>query len=100
VAEIESITASVWRLRFPIVNAYIVRTSTALALVDTGPLGASDEIVGALSDLSAAPSDVRWIVLTHSHKDHAGSAASLVELSGAEVVAGAEDARVIAGVVP
>ena len=100
VAALISVTPTVWLLRFPVVNVYLVRTSSGIAIVDTGPLGSEHEVFKALARLEAAWSDVRWIVLTHSHKDHAGSAAALVEMTGAVVLAGAKDAPVIAGIAP
>ena len=99
-AEVEAITPTLWLLRFPVVNAYLVRTSDGIAIVDTGPAGSEDEIVRALAAIDATLAELRHIVLTHSHKDHAGSAASLAAMSGAVVLAGSRDARVIAGDAP
>ena len=64
-------------------------------MVDTGPLGSDDDVVGAVTGLGASPTDLRWIVLTHCHKDHVGSAAAVAERTGAVVLASAKDAPVI-----
>jgi glyoxylase-like metal-dependent hydrolase (beta-lactamase superfamily II) len=82
------------------VNAYIVRTTEGVAIVDTGPVGSHDDVVGAVAELGASATDIRWIVLTHCHKDHVGSAAALVEMTGAVVLASAKDAPVIEGLMP
>jgi glyoxylase-like metal-dependent hydrolase (beta-lactamase superfamily II) len=94
------IAPTVWLLRFPVVNAYLVRTTAGAAIIDTGPLGSDDDVLNALGQLGFGASELRWIVLTHSHKDHAGSAAALVGRTGARVLAGARDAPVIAGISP
>jgi glyoxylase-like metal-dependent hydrolase (beta-lactamase superfamily II) len=92
-----SITPTVWLLRFAVVNAYIVRTTSGIALIDTGPAGSEAQVLDALTHLDAEAADLCHIVLTHSHKDHAGSAAALAARTGAMVLAGREDAAVIAG---
>jgi glyoxylase-like metal-dependent hydrolase (beta-lactamase superfamily II) len=97
--ELESITRAVWMLRFPVVNAYLVRVDQGFATIDSGPLGSEGEILAAIDELGSARG-LEHIVLTHSHKDHAGSAAALVAATGAVVMAGAADAPVIAGRAP
>jgi len=74
-----------------------VRNGSELALIDAGPFGTEDEILGAVADVGGGPGDLGQIVLTHSHKDHAGSAGALVARTGARLSAGARDASVIAG---
>ena len=58
-----------------------------MAVVDTGTSGNGDAIVSYMKQLGRSPGDLRWIVLTHFHFDHSGSAAELHELTGARVVA-------------
>lgn len=58
-----------------------------LTLVDTGFAGNAPAVLVYLRRLGFAPSQLAWIVLTHRHPDHAGSAARLRELTGARVVA-------------
>lgn len=94
------IAPDVWALPFPGVLAYLVRVPTGFVLVDSGPPGGEAEILDALRQLGAAPDDLREIVLTHAHNDHAGSAAALARATGARVLAGADDAAVISGTAP
>jgi len=84
-------------LRFPVVQAYLVRGDTWFALVDSGPLGSEMAILDALSAVSGGAGRLGQIVLTHCHKDHAGSAAALAAETGATVLAGVDDAPVITG---
>jgi glyoxylase-like metal-dependent hydrolase (beta-lactamase superfamily II) len=65
-------------------------------LVDSGPPGSADAILGALRSLGHEPSSLGTILLTHAHLDHSGSAAALRDATGARVVASKADADLIA----
>src|SRR5262249_14173576 len=75
VVPLVQLTPRIWLLRFPVVNAYIVRTTDGVAVIDTGSVGSDSDVIAAICELGATASDLRWIVLTHCHKDHVGSAA-------------------------
>ncbi len=62
-----------------------------MAVVDTGIPGNGDAIVSYIRKLGRSPEELRWIVLTHFHYDHSGSAAELHELTGAKIVAHAAE---------
>ena len=66
-----------------------------MAVVDTGIAGNGDAIVDQIRKIGRSPSDLRWIVVTHFHFDHSGSAAELHELTGARIVA--HSAETLAG---
>ena len=65
----------------PGTNSYLVGTD-ALAVVDPGPDDAGH--VDAL--VAAGGGQIRWVVVTHTHPDHAPAAARLAARTGAEVV--------------
>jgi glyoxylase-like metal-dependent hydrolase (beta-lactamase superfamily II) len=65
----------------PGTNTYLVGT-TELAVVDPGPDDAGH--LDALAELGAGR--IRWIVVTHTHPDHAPGAAGLAARTGAEVL--------------
>jgi glyoxylase-like metal-dependent hydrolase (beta-lactamase superfamily II) len=67
-----------------VVNAFLVEADV-LTLIDTGTPGGAPRIRAALRDAGRAPGDLRRIVLTHRHSDHAGNAAELARLTGADV---------------
>ena len=58
-----------------------------MAVVDTGISGNGESIVSYIRKIGRSPSDLRWIIVTHFHFDHSGSAAELHELTGARIVA-------------
>ena len=57
-----------------------------MAVVDTGIPGNGDAIVSYIRSLNRSPSDLRWILLTHFHFDHTGSAAELHQMTEAKIV--------------
>jgi len=73
---------------FPVgpINIYLV-LEDPLTLIDTGPK--TDEALSALRyqlrELGLVTSDLRRIVLTHTHEDHCGLAGTLQRESGARV---------------
>ncbi len=79
------------------VALFLVEHRGVLSIIDTGTPGSVKRILGALEKAGRKPEDVRQIVLTHCHGDHAGDAKALKEATGAIVVAGAEDVAVIEG---
>ena len=48
------------------------------AIVDPGPSSSLDGLVGGLAELGVALTDIRHVLLTHVHLDHAGGAGHLV----------------------
>jgi glyoxylase-like metal-dependent hydrolase (beta-lactamase superfamily II) len=68
------------------VNCY-VSTSAPMTLIDTGPKWdeAREAMQAELAVLGLTMADVQRIVITHTHADHYGLAAEIVQASGAEV---------------
>ena len=96
-ASARRIVDGVWRLRLPLpwddiphVNAYaLARGDGGVTLVDCGGAGDPscwDALVGALAEAGFAVADVRAVVLTHYHSDHAGLVARLVDETGCPVL--------------
>ena len=77
-------------------NAYILK-GKHIALVDTLNPKAYKKIVRAFTDQGLSVGDIEFVLITHNHFDHAGNVARIKEISGATVIAGAEDAGIIEG---
>ncbi len=87
-------------LRFPVGQAYLWRDGEELTLIDAGTIGSGRPIADAVTALGHAPREVRRVVLTHFHEDHAGGAGEFAALSGAEVLAHHLDAPFVRGELP
>ena len=74
-------------LPFHMVNCFLVKGKAGCILVDTGLPGSEHKINKVLRKHGLSFTDIKLIVITHAHIDHAGSAARLRELSGAPIVA-------------
>lgn len=66
-----------------LIASYLI-ASEKVALIDIGPGSSSDQLIGILRDLKVEPD---YLIVTHVHLDHAGSAGHLVrEYPEAKVV--------------
>ena len=74
-------------LPFRIVNAHLIVGSKGCILVDAGLPGTEIRVERVLKKLGKSFSDIKLIMITHAHVDHAGNAAVLRKLSGAPIVA-------------
>ena len=85
------ITPRLWLLEMGMVNAYLVKTEEGLVLVDAGWPNKADAIFEAVQQTGNNPADIRHLILTHAHIDHAGSAAEIKRRTGAKVYVHAAD---------
>lgn len=74
-------------LPFGMVNCHLVIGAQGCVLVDAGLPGSEPKVERALKQHGLTFKDIKLIVITHAHVDHAGSAARLRELSGAPILA-------------
>lgn len=66
------------------IASFVIPSSEGPIVVETGPHSTYPQLVKGLSDLGYQPSDVRHVLLSHIHFDHAGAAWALAE-AGATV---------------
>ena len=73
------------------VAAYVIETSKGLMLIDSlyGPW--VEPMINSISSLGLDPNDIRYVLVTHGHFDHAGGAAEINRRYGATVVMTRED---------
>jgi hydroxyacylglutathione hydrolase len=69
------------------VNAHAIISERGCILVDAGLPGSEHKIARVLARYGLSLQNIKLIVVTHAHVDHAGSAARLRELSGAPILA-------------
>ncbi len=79
------------RLRLRASNCYLLRHD-GVVVIDSGLRGETDAILRAMGRKGMRPADLRLILLTHGHFDHAGGAARLAAATGAPVALHAADA--------
>lgn len=79
------------------VNAFIIRNGGELTVIDTGyPVSRDTEVMlSSIKKLGCQPSDVKNILVTHAHYDHAGGLASLKEATDASVWMHPLDAKLV-----
>ena len=79
---------------------HVLADASGVVLLDTGFPGDAKRIRWRLDEIGAGPKDVRAILLTHGHIDHAGNAAELRAWSGAPIHAHPAEQAHIDGVFP
>lgn len=90
----ERVLPGIWRLRLPLPwpgvphgNAWAVESDGGIVMFDTGMGGKGRlrQLDLALAQAGFGVEDVRLVVCTHSHTDHYGLGASIVERAGCEL---------------
>jgi len=59
--------------------SHLIVENGEAAFVDVGPSPACELLLEGLNSLGLQPENVRYIILTHIHLDHAGGASSLMQ---------------------
>ena len=77
------------------VSAYLLTTSDGLVLIDTTFPETTDFVLDNIRAVGFDPAKIKYILITHSHADHYGSAAKIQQLSKARVGMSLEDWQVV-----
>lgn len=78
------------------VSSFLITTPAGHFLLDTGFADTVPLIQRSVVQLSFRPDDIKYILSSHAHVDHVGGHALMHRLTGATIVASAEDARLLA----
>ncbi len=89
------VTETIYRIPLAWSMAYVLRDGRDVTLIDCGLARDLPALVAGLLGLGIMPSDVRALLLTHGHCDHAGNAAFFAS-QGATIIAHHNEARFIA----
>jgi metallo-beta-lactamase class B len=85
-----------WRIGTEGVNALLVKTDAGAVLIDGGMPQAAGMLLAHMGALGVQPGDLKLIVHSHAHGDHAGPLAAIRRATGAAVVSNAESAVLLA----
>lgn len=85
-----------WQIGTENLTALLVQTAKGAVLLDGGMPQMASHLLDNMKARGVAPQDLRLILLSHAHADHAGPVAELKRRSGAHVVANAESAVLLA----
>jgi metallo-beta-lactamase class B len=77
------------------ISAVLITSSAGHILVDVGGPEAAAQVVAHIRKLGFRVEDIRYILNSHAHQDHAGAIADLQKLSGATVLASPASVRVL-----
>lgn len=59
---------------------YLIKNSDELALIDCGTKHSCNQILSTIKMIGASVNQVRWIIPTHVHLDHASGAGKLIQI--------------------
>ncbi len=63
-----------------IIASFLLTGEGPTAIIETGPTTCIENLMRGLEDRGVSPEDVKKVLLTHVHLDHAGASGNLVEL--------------------
>lgn len=76
-------------------GVFLITARTGDVLIDAGVPGEAPLIEANIRELGVNLRDIKWILNSHAHSDHAGGMAQLAHDTGAQVIAGAADAPLL-----
>ncbi|WP_028313590.1 MBL fold metallo-hydrolase [Desulfatibacillum aliphaticivorans] len=85
------------RLRTGFANVWLLKGKQGYLMVDAGLPGKHRILFNRLKRLNISPEEIRLIVITHVHFDHAGNLAAIVKRSGCPVIVHKAEAGDLAG---
>jgi glyoxylase-like metal-dependent hydrolase (beta-lactamase superfamily II) len=88
------ISSNIYQISLGWVNVFVIEDD-GLTLIDTGTKGSTGKIFSAIKNEGKNPYNIKRIILTHAHPDHAGSAEELKRMLGVPVMAHREDAKIM-----
>jgi metallo-beta-lactamase class B len=84
------LAANTWYVGTKGLASVLVVDKKGLVLIDGGLPQSAALILGNVRKAGFDPANIRWILNSHAHFDHAGGIAALARITGAQVAAGRE----------
>lgn len=73
------LTVDLWFLEKPgVIAAFLLRGAGEAALIDVGPASTAETLLAAAAAAGVAPEEIRHLLVTHVHLDHAGASGVLL----------------------
>jgi metallo-beta-lactamase class B len=85
-----------WQIGTAELTALLLKGSEGTILIDGGMPQAADHLLANMRKLGVEPGDLKLILHSHAHADHAGPLAAIQRATGARVVSNAESAQLLA----
>jgi ribonuclease/clavin/mitogillin len=67
-------------------HTFLVDLSRGKLMIDAGWPGSLPALKSQLRQYGIAPTEIKWVLITHMHPDHAGLAQEIKQLSGARLI--------------
>ena len=85
-----------WYIGTQGLSALLIRTPEGAVLIDGGMPQAAETLLQRMRELGVQPHDLKLILHSHAHADHAGPIAAVRRATGARLVSNAESAALLA----
>lgn len=90
------IADNTWYIGTAGLSALLVKTGAGVVLIDGGMPQAADMLLANMERTGVSPSELKYILHSHAHADHAGPLAAVLRATGATLVSNAESAVLLA----
>lgn len=90
------IAENTWQIGTAELTSLLLKTSNGAILIDGGMPQSAEHLLANMRKLGVEPGDLKLILLSHGHGDHAGSLAAIKRATGAQLVSNAESAALMA----
>src|SRR5258707_12336667 len=80
---VKSVIKGVHVVTMGISNSYLIEGDDGLTLIDAGYPRKEAAVFEAIRELGRSPDQLKHLIFTHGHPDHIGSAAAIVQQTGA-----------------
>ncbi|MET3108541.1 metallo-beta-lactamase class B [Oxalobacteraceae bacterium GrIS 1.18] len=84
-----------WYIGSEGLSAVLIKTKKGAILIDGGLPGATKMLLTHMAQLGVSSHDLKWILLSHAHFDHAGPLAEIHRVTGAQLATNAETATLL-----
>jgi glyoxylase-like metal-dependent hydrolase (beta-lactamase superfamily II) len=91
----QRVTEHVYRIESGDASVFIINQPESLTLIDAGFPGTVADVEQAVRSLGRRPEDIKDVLVTHCHPDHAGGLAEIKRATGARVLMHAADADLV-----